>query len=111
MDAIDVNSPTPGFYQCRLKAGGPFVACRIWWVRGEVDGAGEKLGDDILHCTVNGKPVDPYDWWPRLAKRPITARRFVTMEDQREWDRIHDPDAPSQNPERPIDWAAEPFPY
>lgn len=104
---IDLNRPVPGFYQCRLVRGGPFVPARIWWEHGDrCPETGELMSDDLLMCEVNSTAEDPYAWWERLAKRPISEAKYRLMIKQRDWDAAFDSASPTVNTNRAIDLTA-----
>jgi hypothetical protein len=109
--AYDAETPVPGCYRIRLRAGGPPVALRIW--RGpSIDPAtGEEVQERGHHwqCAVNGGervPVEQY--WPGCARDPIS---------QAEHDRLAaaattmDPDDAFYDPRKPIDRLTAPMPF
>ena len=103
---IDINDPQEGFYRRRLRRNGPWVAARIWWVRGEIDPeSGHQMSDDVLHCLVDGKPADPYDQWIFLADHRLDGgeAEYRYMVDDAAHAKAHRPDDPKAHPGEPID--------
>ena len=102
-DPIDINEPQEGFYRRRLVRGGPWVAARIWWVRGDSDQeSGHHMSDDVLHCVVNGRNRNPYHEWLYLSGQPITEAEFNFMVDDAAHARAHRHDDPKAHPDKPI---------
>ena len=103
-DPIDLNEPQEGYYRRRLVRGGPWVAARIWWVRGDIDQeTSHQMSDDVLRCVVNGRRRDPYREWLWLAKEPITEAEYNFLVDDAAHARAHRPDDPKGKPDAPID--------
>jgi len=100
-----VDQPEPGLFKLRLVRGGPFVAAEI-----HRDDAGRWI------ATINGKAADGHPD-PALAEGVfriwhygirISASEHAFLVERAAWARVHSPDNPEANPERPIRLGALP---
>lgn len=68
--------PQVGFYKRTLVRFGPEVPARIWREPSRQDGM------DWLKCQVDGKDRDPFQEWPRLSMKPISAREYEALSEK-----------------------------
>lgn len=107
-----IDRPQEGWFRTRLVKGGPLVPARIWRSVATDPLTGEALDrSPILQAEINGKPIDPYELWPRVADRRITEAEFKFMTADSEWCQRHAPNEPAANPGKPIDLRTAPIPF
>ena len=107
---IDYNGPQCGFFETRLKSGGPFVPARIFLEQEVCEVTGELLSDELLKCEINGREFDPIDGWERVAANPITQAKFNFMVASAAYAKNYAPHEPVANPYKKTDWANVPTP-
>jgi hypothetical protein len=107
---IDYSEPQAGWFETRLKSGGPFVPARIWLEQEVCEVTGELLSDEILKCQINGREFDPIDGWERIAANPIMQSKFNFMVANAEYAKDYAPHEPAANPYKRTDWATVPTP-
>jgi hypothetical protein len=107
---IDYSEPCCGWFETRLKSGGPFVPARIWLEQEVCENTGELLSDEVFLCEINGQSFDPVDGWERIAANPITQARFNFMVLNAEWAKDYAPHEPVANPFQKTNWANVPAP-
>ena len=107
---INYNQPECGWFETRLKSGGPFVPARIWLQQEVCEVTGELLSDEVLLCEINGQSFDPVDGWERIAANPITQAKFNFMVANAEYAKEYAPHEPVANPYKKTDWANVPLP-
>lgn len=96
---IHDGEPHAGFFKVRRFSygkwvKGPFVPARIWWEATDTDAeTGELLSDEKLKAEIDGKPVNGWNKWTWLARRPITEAEY-------EWLKALSPLLPEKIPER-----------
>lgn len=100
-----VDQPEPGLFKMRLVARGPFVAAEI-----------HRQDDGRWCATINGAVAEAH-LDPAQAEgvfrvwhygHRIDASEHAFLVERAAWARIHDPDSPEANPERPINIGALP---
>lgn len=109
----DPDIPTEGYYRRRLRRGAMFSAIRIW-LGAPIDPAtGEEVPERGVRwqATVNGEAVPVDTVWPGCARDPIDKAEHDHIINGQAWGRIHDPEGPHANPNRPIDLLRAPLPF
>ena len=107
---IDYSEPCCGWFETRLKSGGPFVAARIWLEQEVCEVTGELLSDEVLLCEINGQSFDPVDGWERVSSHPITQAKFNYMVANADYAAEYAPHEPVANPYKRTDWLNVPTP-
>ncbi len=74
--------PQCGFFKLRkFRYGewtkGPWIPARCWLEPGEIDIAtGELLSDEKYRMEIDGKEVNPWTSWTRIARHPVTEAEY-----------------------------------
>lgn len=100
-----------GWYKTKLVKGGPWVPARVWLEQDIDPDTGELMSDEVFRCEVNGREVDPGDWWLRLCGNPITHAEYDRRKAHRDdigWNERTDD--PVYDPRQTIDFQKLPFP-
>lgn len=107
--AFDADVPVPGCFRLHLRRGAPASALRIWLGHSHDPETGEEMLERPFHwqAELNGQRVDLLDYWPGVARDPISrdehdhiVRRNRTMDDL----------SPFYDPRKPIDLRSAPPP-
>jgi hypothetical protein len=96
---IDENDPRPGWYKCRLVAGGPMAPAKIWLRQLMRDG--ELTADEEVCCEIGGERFNVYEVWLQLCENPISRMEYAHMTRVREW--AAGTNQPEADPRKPID--------
>lgn len=103
--------PQCGYYERRFVKLGPFVPCSIWREAHHDSLTGEPTGKQVLLCSVDGKPADPWREWDRLPRHPIKIDRFSYLTADTAHAKQWRPGDPKATPHEPIDLASTPVPH
>jgi hypothetical protein len=103
------HEPQCGFFKQRLVRGGPWVGVHIGYSF-LTDENGELVSDEVLTCTVDGKPADPEQVWTYVAKRPISSEEYRFLMNLSAYAKARDPDEPLAQPRKPINDLTTPIP-
>lgn len=98
------DEPQCGFYRRRLVCGGVWVAARIWREDETDFVTGKPTDQQILLCTVDGKPRDAVQEWQALSRNPIRKFDFDYRSATAEWAKANAPDEPEAKPNEKINW-------
>jgi hypothetical protein len=108
--SYDPDIPVAGYYQIKLRKGGPPVALRFWF--------GPPVDRDTLEtldrspgwfCTINGADVvEAAYFWPECARQPISIAEYHRIS---RLSRTLDRASPFYDPLRPIDRLRAPMPF
>jgi len=108
---FDPETPVPGCYRIRLRAGGPPVALRIWLGNGIDAATGEEAQERGYRwqCAINGSERVPVeDYWPGCARDPITQAEHDRIVAE---SRTMDETSAFYDPRRRIDPLTAPPPF
>lgn len=110
-----VDRPVAGYYRMKRIRGGPWIGVRIWRCChctpvGPAPHAWRPECDRYppLIATVEGKDQPPLPLWSWVAGREISEADYRYLTEGSAWDRLYDPQAPSANPDKPIDLGSMP---
>lgn len=106
MTTPQIDKPEAGYYRTKRNGKGAWVPVRIWHgPPPDPDNPGEVLDRSWRwQATIDGQECDPYEIWTWVAGMPITEAEYITMLEQKAWDRLYDPGSPTLRPFDPIDW-------
>lgn len=114
---IQAGVPVAGYYAHRLGHNTFRIPVHVYFgaprVRGErldrsprwciiVDGVADKIERDPVTDSWHWAPLDIWDWWPDVARYPISKAEYRYMNRLGEWAREHAPGHPAANPSRRI---------
>lgn len=108
--ALDPEVPETGCFRIRLRAGAPWSAIRIWLGPPVDPATGEEMSERGFRwqATLNGAPVDLYDYWPGCARERISREEHDRIVEQ---NATMDEFSPFYDQRRPIDLASAPPPF
>lgn len=90
-----IDVPEEGYYWTKLVRNGPRVGARIWRSVARDPQTGETLDrSPVMLAELNGRMIDPYDLWTRVAGRTITKAEFDFLKSDSQWAAEHMPTAP-----------------
>lgn len=101
--------PQCGWYERRLVKGGPWVPARIWR-EAQMDFETEQPnGQDAIRCEVGGEQRHARDQWGWVVNHPISKTAYEQKMKLRAWVKIHAPNEPEANEDKPVDWNSVPL--
>jgi hypothetical protein len=108
--AHDSETPTPGCYSVRMRAGAPASAVRIWLGHGIDEATGEENTERpfFWQCELNGQRVPLDRCWPGCAREPISREEHDRLVER---NRTMDEDSPFYDVRSRVDLRTAPAPF
>lgn len=106
---LRIDRPEVGYFRIKQVRGGPWIAARIYRSVARDPDTGELLDrSPVMLAELNGKFVDAYDLWPRVAGNNISEAEYKFLRADSKWAQENAPDDPAANLDQAINLSTLP---